>query len=142
MYTNSTVEWRYSQLLLSNGLLLRFKSKKEFILEIYEVWHLQEKRFFSWKVKLFCVSVYSSTNVCSTRCCEMKFVGELLDSSLNKSNHSHFLEEIFRPADSKSFRMKSGKCQMQLNHGVWDSPFKRTPTVCVKRVSSLLRESA
>ena len=37
MYTNSTVESRYSQLLLSNGLLLRFKSKKEFILEIYEV---------------------------------------------------------------------------------------------------------
>ena len=54
----------------------------------------------------------------------------------------HFLEETFRPADSKSLRLKSAAFEMQLlSHGVWGSPLKRGPTVCAKIVSSLLRES-
>ena len=52
-----------------------------------------------------------------------------------------FLEETFRPADSKSLRLRSAAFEMQLHHGVWGSPLKRTPTTGAKTVSSLLRKS-
>ena len=63
------------------------------------------------------------------------------ESSLRNKSQSHFLEEIFRPADSKSLRLKIPAFEMQFSHGVWGSPFKRPPTVCNKTVPSLLRES-
>ena len=44
-----------SQLLLTNSLLFYFKSKKDFILKICKVRHL-EKKCLSWKVKLFCLT--------------------------------------------------------------------------------------
>ena len=56
----------------------------------------------------------------------------------NKSR-GHFLEDIFRPADSKSLRLRSAAFEMQLSHGVRGSPFKHPPIVSTKTVSSLLR---
>ena len=68
----------------------------------------------------------------SKRCCEWKIIGEMLESSLENIPRSHFLEEIFRPADSKSLGgrvSKSEAFEMQLSHGVWGSSFKCYPTV-------------
>ena len=59
-----------------------------------------------WKVKLFCKTVLFSPNVCSTQDYEWKIIEEMLESSLKNKSRSHFLEEIFRPADSKSLRME------------------------------------
>ena len=47
----------------------------------------------------------------------------------------------FQPADSKSLRLRSAPFEMQLSHGLWGSPFKHSPSVCTKTVSSLLSES-
>ena len=68
--------------------------------------------FVSWKVKFF-----FSPNMCSTRYCEWKIIGEILESSIKNNSKSHFLEEIFRPADSKSLRTKMTTFEMELNHG-------------------------
>ena len=65
----------------------------------------------------------------------------MLESSLKNKSRGHLLEEIFRHPDSKSLRLRSAAFEMLLSHGVWVSPFKRSPTVCTKTVSSLLRES-
>ena len=75
----------------------------------------------------------------SNRGCEWKIIGGMLQSSLKNKSRSHFLEEIFRPADSKSLKLRSMAFEIQLSHGVWGSPFKHDPTVCAKTVSSLLR---
>ena len=63
----------------------------------------------------------------------------MLESPFKNKSQSHFLEEMFQSADSKSLRLRSAVFEMQLNHGVWCSPLKRPPTVCTKTVSSLLR---
>ena len=55
--------------------------------------------------------------MCSTRYCEWKIIGEILESSIKNNSKSHFLEEIFRPADSKSLRTKMTTFEMELNHG-------------------------
>ena len=65
----------------------------------------------------------------------------MLELPLKKTSQSHFLREIFQPADSKSLRLTSTAFEMQLSHGVWGSRFKRLTTVCAKTVSSLLKES-
>ena len=67
--------------------------------------------------------------MCSIRGCELKIIGEMLGSSLKNKSRSHFLKEIFRAADSKSLRLASAAFEMQLSHGVWGSPFKRSPTI-------------
>ena len=36
-----------------------------------------------------------------------------------------FFEEIFRPANSKSLRLRSAIFEIQLRHGVWGPPFKQ-----------------
>ena len=54
----------------------------------------------------------------------------MLESSLKNKSRSNFSEEIFRPADSKSLNLRIATFEMQLSHGVWDSPFKRSPTLC------------
>ena len=41
----------------------------------------------------------------------------MLESSL-KTNHSHFLEATFQPADRKILRMRIAAFEMQLSHGV------------------------
>ena len=38
-------------------------------------------------------------------------------------------------------RLRREVFEMPLSHGVWGLSFKRSPTVCAKTVSSLLRES-
>ena len=70
-----------SQLLQSNSLLFHFKSKNEFILEICKVGHLKTQGY-QWKI-----------------------FGEMLESSLKNKLQSHFLEETFQLADSKSLRL-------------------------------------
>ena len=80
--------------------------------------------------------------MCSNRCHEWKIIGEMFESSSKNKSRSHLLEEIFRLADSKSFRMRSAAFEMQLSHDVRGSPFKRPPAASAKTVSSLLRESA
>ena len=54
-----------SQLLLSNSLLFHLSQRMGFALEICKVRHLK-KMFFWWKVKLFCIKVLFSSNLCST----------------------------------------------------------------------------
>ena len=41
---------------------------------------------------------------------------------------------------SKGFRLRSAAFEMQLSHGVWNSPFKRQHTLYAKKVFSLLRD--
>ena len=118
--------------MLSNCLLPRFNSKTNIILEICKEGNFKEKTHVSWKVKLIYIKVIFSPNVCSTRGCEWKIIGEMLESSLKNKSRGHFLEERFRPADSKSLRLRSVAFEMQLSHGVWCFPFKRTPNVCAK----------
>ena len=65
----------------------------------------------------------------------------MLESSLKNKSQSHFLEEIFQPAPGKNLRLRRVEFETQLSHSVWCSLFKRSPTVCAKTVSSLLRES-
>ena len=101
---------------------------------------LKEKTFVSWKVKLFCMTVLFSSSMCSTRVCEWKIIGEILEFSLKNKSRSHFLDEIFRPEYSGSLKLVSAEFEMQLIH-VWGSPFKHPTTVCAKTVSSLRRES-
>ena len=49
---------------------------------------------------------------------------------------------MFRPADSKSLRLRSAAFEMRLIHVLWGSPFKRPLTVSTKTVSSLFRRRA
>ena len=70
----------------------------------------KEKTFLSWKAKLFCMTTFFSPNVCSTRGCEYKAIGKMLESPLKSKLQSYFLEEIFQPAESKSF--KTEKCSI------------------------------
>ena len=37
---------------------------------------------------------------------------------IKKKSRSHFLEEIFWPADSKSLKLRSAAFEMRLSHGV------------------------
>ena len=60
----------------------------------------------------------------------------MLESSLKNKPRRYFLEEIFRPVDSKSFRLRSVVFEMLFNNGVWGSSFKYAPTVSAKTVSS------
>ena len=46
-------------------------------------------------------SVYTQ-HVCSTQGCEWKIIVEMLESSFKNKSQSNFLEEIFRPVDSKT----------------------------------------
>ena len=62
----------------------------------------------------------------------------MLETSIKNKSQSHFLEEIFWPADSKSLRLRSAAFETQLCHGVWSSPIKCPPTASTKTVSSLL----
>ena len=71
----------------------------------------------------------------------MKIIGEMSEPSLKIKSKSHFVEEMFWPADSETLRLRSATFEMQLSHGVWVSPFKFPPNVCAKTVSSFLRES-
>ena len=48
----------------------------------------------------------------------------MLESLFKNKSRSHFLEEIFRPEDSKSLRLRYAAFEVQLCHGVWGSPFK------------------
>ena len=47
------------------------------------------------------MTVLYSPNVYSIRDCEWEIIGKY-ESSLKNKSQSHFLEEIFRPADSNS----------------------------------------
>ena len=51
-----------------------------------------------------------------------QIIDEMLESTKKNNSKSHFLEEIFRPADSKSLRTKMTAFEMELNHGDWGSP--------------------
>ena len=84
-------------------------------------------------------SCFFTQHVCSTLGCEWKIIVGMLESSFENKSRSHFLEEIFQPADIKNLRLRSAAFQTQLSHGVWSSPFKRPATVSTKTVSSLLR---
>ena len=104
--------------------------------------------FVLWKVKLFCIAILFSSNMCVqpevvNRNPRWKVVNRksLLKSlsSFKSKSWSHFLEEIFRPTDSKSLRLRSAAFGMQASHGVWGSPSKCPTTVSMKPVSSLLR---
>ena len=55
---------------LFNSLLFRFKSKNEFIKKIYKVKQLKKNTFALWKVKMFCITVFS-LNVRSAKGCEI-----------------------------------------------------------------------
>ena len=135
------VAWSGS-LLLSNDLLFRFKSKNEFILEISKLRQSKKKSFVSrGKWNYFGEKVFYHPT-----CVQIEFVNgkplmKCWESSLKNKSRSHFLEEIFWPADSKSLGLRSGACEMQLSCGVWGSPFKPPPTVSAKVASSWLRES-
>ena len=79
--------------------------------------------------------------MCSTRGCEWKIIVKMFESSLKNKSQCHSLEEIFRPPDSKSLRLRCAASEMPLSHGAWGLPLKRSPTVCAKTAFTLLRES-
>ena len=65
-----------------------------------------------------------------------------MESSVKSKSQSQFLEEVFWPSDSKSLRLRRSEAfEMQLSHDIWGSSLKYLPTVYLKTVSSVLRES-
>ena len=63
----------------------------------------------------------------------------MLESSLENKSRNHFLQEICRPSDRKSLKLRTAAFEMQFI--VLGSPFKRPPIICAKTVYSLLGES-
>lgn len=133
LYTVMQTIYPQSGSQLFNSLLFRFKSKNEFIKKIYKVKQLKKNTFALWKVKMFCITVFS-LNVRSAKGCE---IFERLWVFIKKTNYV----TIFEKKNFVLQRVKSYDWEVQLRHGVWGSRFTRPPTVCTKTGYSLLKES-
>ena len=90
----------------------------------------------SQKMKLFCITVIFSPNMSVppevlnrksllkyyhiyNHCWVIEYYIIIVESSFKNKSPSHFLEEIFRPEDSKRLRLRSAAFEIQLSHSVW-----------------------
>ena len=128
-----------SQLLLSNSLLFFFKSKNQFILEIYKIGHLRKNIYLVESEIILHNSSFFTQHVCNQRLWMENHWWNVSVLLKNKS-WSHFLG-IFSPEYSKSLKLRTAVFEMQLSHGVLWFTIQTSPIVCAKTVPSLLRES-